>query len=187
MNARDGILGRIRKANAHRPRGNGVAPHPIPAIARGSRNDLVARFIARAESVGATVERVPSYVRGGMDDAYVVGESPGPLTAQHKVAITPVIAGIAETGSLLVASGPRRPQLAHFLPETHIAVLPVDRIVGSYEEGYALVRDEAARTHNGVLPRAITLITGPSRTSDIERTLQIGVHGPRRLHIILTG
>jgi L-lactate dehydrogenase complex protein LldG len=95
------------------------------------------------------------------------------------------VAGIAETGSLLVASGPGTPQLRHFLPDIHIAALAAERIVGGYEDGWALLRAESARVRNGIMPRAATLITGPSRTSDIERTVQIGVHGPRRLHIVL--
>ena len=102
------------------------------------------------------------------------------MDASNTVGITPAFAGIAETGTLLVHSGPRNPNQLHFLPETHIAVLWTKAIVGSYEEAWNRIVNRFK-----TLPRNVTLITGPSRSSDIERQLQIGVHGPHRLHIVL--
>ena len=84
----------------------------------------------------------------------------------------------------MVHSGPEVANLLHFLPETHIAVLAAAQIVGAYEDAWARLRAAVAET-GGVMPRAVTLITGPSRTADIERTPQIGVHGPRKLHIVV--
>jgi len=211
MSARDDILARIRHANARAPRGPSEPPHPIPAIARGTPEALIDRFMKRAALAGATVMRIDRLAQiPGEIAAFLEREQAaraiafshdlftaldwqaagitarcGPTQAEDAVSLTPAVAGIAETGSLLVASGPGTPQLRHFLPDIHIAALAVDRVVGGYEEGWAMLRAEAARMHNGVMPRAATLITGPSRTSDIERTLQIGVHGPRRLHIVL--
>lgn len=211
MSARDDILARIRHANARAPRGAAAPAHPIPAIARGTPDALIDRFIKRAALAGATVMRIdrlaqlPGEIAGFLEreqvpraiafshELFTVLDWPaagitaryGPTQAEDTVSLTPAVAGIAETGSLLVASGPGTPQLRHFLPDIHIAALAADRVVGGYEDGWATLRAEAARMHNGVMPRAATLITGPSRTSDIERTLQIGVHGPRRLHIVL--
>jgi len=169
------------------------------------------RFIDMALFAGATVSRLrqPSDVPGevaafvareGLGDELVMAAdaalarmewsarprlvirrgAPGP---DERVAVTPVFAGIAETGTLMVHSGPEVANLLHFLPETHIAVLAAAQIVGAYEDAWARLRAAVAET--GVMPRAVTLITGPSRTADIERTPQIGVHGPRKLHIVV--
>ena len=66
------------------------------------------------------------------------------------------------------------------LPETHIAVVPANRIVAGMEEAFALIRKEC-----GMLPRAVNLISGPSRTGDIEQTIVLGAHGPYRVHILV--
>ena len=78
----------------------------------------------------------------------------------------------------MVASGPTTPYTLNFLPDNHVAVLKTIDVVGAYEDAW--------RRIGRPLPRTVTLITGPSRSSDIERTVTIGVHGPLRLHIILT-
>ena len=66
------------------------------------------------------------------------------------------------------------------LPDTHVAVVPADRIVDGMEDAFALIRREV-----GNLPRAVNLISGPSRTGDIEQTIVLGAHGPFRVHIIV--
>ena len=66
------------------------------------------------------------------------------------------------------------------MPDTHIAVLRADRVVSGMEEAYALVRRE-----RGTMPRAVNLISGPSRTGDIEQTIVLGAHGPFRVHILV--
>ena len=68
----------------------------------------------------------------------------------------------------------------HLLPETHIAVVPADRVVAHYEDGFKRIRSERGR-----LPRATNLVSGPSRTGDIEQTIVLGAHGPYRVHVIL--
>ena len=93
--------------------------------------------------------------------------------------VTGAVCGVAETGTLILTSGPDSPTTLNLLPDTHIVVLSTDSIVGSYEDGWDLLR---AR---GELPRTVNMITGPSRTGDIEQTIQLGAHGPRRLHILL--
>ena len=69
--------------------------------------------------------------------------------------------------------------------DSHIAVVDAKSIVGGYEDAWARVRKNGEK--GGALPRTVTLITGPSRSSDIERIVTIGVHGPRRLPIVLVG
>ncbi len=84
----------------------------------------------------------------------------------------------------MLHSGPSGPTTLNFLPETNVVVLPMDRMVGAYEEAWDLLRD---RFGSETMPRTVNFISGPSRTADIEQTIQLGAHGPRRLHIILVG
>jgi L-lactate dehydrogenase complex protein LldG len=96
------------------------------------------------------------------------------------VGITGAFCAIAETGTLLLLSGPETPPATSLLPETHIAVVARERIVAGMEDAWALLRGE-----RGTLPRAVNFISGPSRTADIEQTVTMGAHGPYRVHIIL--
>jgi L-lactate dehydrogenase complex protein LldG len=99
---------------------------------------------------------------------------------EDMVGITGCFCAIAETGTLLLLSGPDTYSSAALLPETHIALLPVARIVGAMEDAFAL-----AKAERGELPRATNFISGPSRTGDIEQTIVLGAHGPYRVHVIL--
>ncbi len=98
------------------------------------------------------------------------------------VGVTGVFCAIAETGTLMLCSGADTPASASLLPETHIAIVPVRRIVAHMEDGWDLARAEL-----GQLPRAVNFISGPSRTADIEQTIVLGAHGPYRVHIIIAG
>ncbi len=100
-----------------------------------------------------------------------------------QVGVTSALAGVAETGTLMALSGPAHPSTLNFLPETHIVVLPASRIAKSYED----VWEDIRRRYPERLPRTVNMITGPSRSGDIEQTLTLGAHGPRRLHVILVG
>jgi L-lactate dehydrogenase complex protein LldG len=97
------------------------------------------------------------------------------------VGITGCFCAIAETGTLMLVSGPETAATTSLLPETHIAVVPVARIVPAMEEGFALLRAEFGEN----LPRAVNFVSGPSRTGDIEQTIVLGAHGPYRVHLIL--
>jgi L-lactate dehydrogenase complex protein LldG len=97
------------------------------------------------------------------------------------VSVTGAFAGIAETGTLMLVSGADTPTTLNFLPDTHIVVLRADQIVGPYEDAW----DRLRRATEGRLPRTVNFISGPSRTGDIEQRIQLGAHGPRRLHIVL--
>jgi L-lactate dehydrogenase complex protein LldG len=103
----------------------------------------------------------------------------GRATGSEQVSLTDAFAGIAETGTLMLRSGADAPTTLNFLPDTNIVLLRADRIVGAYEAAWALLRGA------GAMPRTVNFITGPSRSADIEQTLQLGAHGPRRLHILL--
>jgi L-lactate dehydrogenase complex protein LldG len=88
--------------------------------------------------------------------------------------------GIAETGTLMLPSTPERPVTLNLLADTEIVVLRASAVVGAYEDAWDKLRAEI-----GGMPRNVMLITGPSRSADIEQTLELGAHGPRRLHIVL--
>src|SRR5882724_3861429 len=191
-----------------------VAAHPrnlVPARAAGldarSRIDL---FIAMAEEAQATAVRVGSlaavpeavahYLAAeNLPAELVLAPDPSldeipwsarPLLRIHRgraepgdaVSLTPCFAAIAETGTLMLISGAQTPTTLNFLPDTHIVVVRGDQVVASYEDGLDRLRATGAPA---TLPRVINFITGPSRTADIEQHIELGAHGPRRLHIVL--
>ncbi|GAB4394937.1 MAG: lactate utilization protein [Kiloniellaceae bacterium] len=106
----------------------------------------------------------------------------GIARAEDATSVTGTFAGIAETGTLMMASGPEAPITLNFLPENHIVVLRASQVTGTYEEAWTRLR---AVVGQGKMPRAVNFITGPSRTGDIEQTILLGAHGPRRLHVLL--
>ena len=79
----------------------------------------------------------------------------------------------------MLISGAETPTTLNFLPDTHIVVVRGEQVVAAYEDGWDRLRDR------GAIPRTVNFITGPSRTGDIEQRIELGAHGPRRLHIIL--
>lgn len=103
----------------------------------------------------------------------------GPAIESDDVSLTTCFCGVAETGTLVLLSSPESPTTLNFLPETHIVLLDEKNIVGHYEDAWDLIR-----THH-LSPRTINFITGPSRTGDIEQTIQMGIHGPKQLIILL--
>lgn len=174
---------------------------PLPEI----REDLIARFRSRAEAMVCTVEEVACLADAPAAAARylqsVNASSQGcvwPRLAaldwagagmrlearvakgDDAVGVTGVFAAIAETGTLMVVSGPETPSSVSLVPETHIAIVPVSRIVAHMEDGWDLARGEL-----GQLPRAVNFISGPSRTADIDQTIVVGAHGPSRVHVIL--
>ncbi len=99
-------------------------------------------------------------------------------------AVSAAFAGIAETGTVALVSGPDNPTTLNFLPDNHIVLLPREAIEADYESVFMKLR---ATYGKGVAPRTLNFITGPSRSADIEQTLLLGAHGPRRLHIVVVG
>ena len=96
-----------------------------------------------------------------------------------KAGLTGALSAIADTGTLVIPSGQGRPLGASLLAEFHIAIIRASQIVPSLEEA---LRNNEVRNAS-----ALALVTGPSRTADIEMTLTIGVHGPKELHVFIVG
>ena len=96
-----------------------------------------------------------------------------------EIGITGADAALAESGSIIVTSGCESPRMASLISEIHIALVHTDQIYASLTHFLAERPDVATRGSNMVV------ITGPSRTADIEQTLTLGVHGPRQVHVIL--
>jgi L-lactate dehydrogenase complex protein LldG len=110
----------------------------------------------------------------------------GPAAPSDEVGLSRAAAGVAETGTLVLASGADNPVTLAFLPETHIVVLAKSKIVGSYEDAMKLVAAEfSARGSPGQMPRTLNMITGASRTGDIGGRIVMGAHGPRRLAVVI--
>lgn len=103
-----------------------------------------------------------------------------PAKDQDLVGVTGAFCAIAETGTLMMLSGPDTPATTSLLPETHVAVLDPSRIVATMEDAWDLMRREYRQP-----PRAVNFISGPSRTADIEQTVTLGAHGPYRVLLIL--
>lgn len=207
MSARDRILDRVRGGVKRATPTILVRPERSLAPMARPVSDRLQDFIARAESLQSTVakvadmsavpEAVAAYLqsqrlpRKGVIwpslkslDWFFSGLTmeARPPVSDDRLGITETFCGIAETGTLLLHSGADHFATTSLLPETHIAVLRSDRIVERMEQAFALMQSEL-----GQLPRATNFISGPSRTADIEQTIVIGAHGPRRVHIILVG
>ncbi len=97
-------------------------------------------------------------------------------------AVSYALGAVAESGSLAMISGTDNPTTLNFLPDTHVVIVAASDIAGDHETVFDRVR---ARSGKGLMPRTVNFITGPSRSGDIEQTLILGAHGPRRLHIVI--
>ena len=153
--------------------------------------------VANGAEVPAAVARylrgtnLPLRVRAG-GDPYLAGlpwqsepaleRLPGPAAAGDEVGLSHAEAAIAETGTLVLASGPDNPVTLDFLPETHIVVVKDEDLVGGYEGAWEKIR---ARYGRRQMPRTVNFVSGPSRTADIGGQLVMGAHGPRRLCVIV--
>jgi L-lactate dehydrogenase complex protein LldG len=121
----------------------------------------------------------PEWIELEWEAAGIAAEA-RPAEGSDLVGVTGTFCAIAETGTLMMLSGPRTPPSTSLLPETHIAVVRTDQIVPAMEDAWSLLRAQA-----GAMPRAVNFISGPSRTADIEQTLVLGAHGPYRVHVVL--
>jgi len=186
----------------------------IPARARTlPRPGQVGLFVKMAETVNATVARVkqaddvpaaiadylsrlnlPSRLVRAPDpvlDVLPWNERPlletrrGVAEDTDPVGVTACFAAIAETGTLMLHSGATGPTRNNFLPDTHVVVVRASQVVAAYEDGWDRLRTARSRDGGFAMPRTVNFITGPSRTADIEQKIELGAHGPRRLHIVL--
>ncbi|MFG1461473.1 lactate utilization protein [Xanthobacter sp. DSM 24535] len=108
----------------------------------------------------------------------------GPSDGRQLAGLSHAFAGIAESGTVVMLSGPDNPSTLNLLPDHHLVVVDARDVAGDYET----VWDRIRWTYGpGVLPRTVNWITGPSRSADIEQTLLLGAHGPRSLHVLLVG
>ena len=106
----------------------------------------------------------------------------GPSDGNQLAAVSHAFGAIAESGTLMLTSGPDNPTTLNFLPDTHIVVVDAADVAGDYETLWTRLRSQYGE---GAMPRTVNLITGPSRSADIEQTLILGAHGPRRLHVVI--
>jgi L-lactate dehydrogenase complex protein LldG len=126
----------------------------------------------------ARLSALPWQLEGALE--VTVGASDG----QQLASVSHAFAAVAETGTLVLTSGTDNPTTLNFLPDNHIVVVDVNDVVGDFETIVARLRGHFGERQ---LPRLVNLITGPSRSADIEQTLILGAHGPRRLHVVLVG
>ncbi|MBI1182360.1 MAG: lactate utilization protein C [Alphaproteobacteria bacterium] len=194
--SREQILGRLRRFA--RPEVD-LAPAPPPPAQAGAILDL---FVERLGAARATVDRAAGLAEVPAAAArYLAGQNlparlrlaPGlagrldfaatPLTLEDGLpeadgiaVLTDCLAGVAETGTFVAASGPGSDPRLNLLAETLIVVVATGRVAASYEDVWRML--------DGT-PRLVGFVTGASRTADIEQTIEWGAHGPRRLHVIL--
>jgi len=181
----------------------------IPKRAEVTGAERLAQFKLQAEEALATVALVPdaeavpaeaarylrdanlpATLRMGEDSrlaampwgSTTIDVSKGASAGGDLNALSHAFGGVAETGTLAMVSGPDNPTTLNFLPDNHIVVVAAQDLAGSYEETFDRLRSAYGK---GAMPRTLNLITGPSRSADIEQTLILGAHGPRKLHIIV--
>jgi len=149
--------------------------------------DAVARYLAERNLPARLVMTPdPGLAEIPWGNAAMLEIRNGLAAGDEAVGVTGCLAAVAETGTLALASGPASPTRNNFLPDTHIVVLRRADVVGIYEEVWDRLRARAGGDGT-FMPRTVNFITGPSRTGDIAQKLELGAHGPRRLHIVLVG
>ncbi len=197
------------KAKRREVAGRIAAPpaHPIPARSRvgvAARRDLFIRMaeMAKASVTGlAKAEALPEILGGVLDERgfgrdilatcepqmLALPWAGAGLSLHHgrghgatQASVALAVAGVAETGSLLFLSAPESPMTVQLLCDLHCVLLLESRIFGTMEDALADLR-----AGHPALPAAVTFVTGPSRTADIEQQMQLGAHGPRELRIYL--
>ncbi|MEO9176575.1 MAG: LUD domain-containing protein [Gaiellales bacterium] len=215
LSARDELLARVRRALADVPETERPVDVPVErAYARSlglDAGDVIARLVDRLADYGADVRRcapgdeartIEAALAEGARRIGIPADLPASLRPQGSELVedrelptrgdeglegldgvlTTCSVAIAETGTICLAGGVGDGRRALTLvPDLHVCVVPVDRVVSSVPEGIAALA-EAARAG-----RPITLASGPSATSDIELNRVAGVHGPRRLVVVLVG
>ncbi len=195
--ARENILKRVRASQIA-----GQA-HSLPELIRPLINaDHIVQFREKLELGGGSLSRVKDHAAAAAliidfliekqlpmqlrlapalqhmqwDDRVEV--SYGKSNGNDLVSATPAFCAIAETGSVILLSGSDSPTSLNFLPDFHFVIVESSQLVPHIEDAWVKLRQ------NKAVPRTINMITGPSKTADVEQTLQIGAHGPRQLKVI---
>jgi L-lactate dehydrogenase complex protein LldG len=181
----------------------------IPARGQLDAAGRLALFKAMAEAASATVtevespQEVPQAVAAYLRDHNLpatlrMGDDPrlaampwrdtslelasGRSDGHDLNAISHAFGAVTETGTLVMTSGADNPTTLNVLPDNHIVVLSAADVGGDLESVWPKLREALGK---GAMPRALNMVTGPSRSADIEQTLFLGAHGPRNLHIVL--
>lgn len=192
-----------------------LAGHPPGVVPERGQLPPAARlklFAQMVEAAAGTVERaadaagipaavaaylraqnLPPVIRHG--DAPLLATAPWESTGTLEVrrgasdgadlaAVSHAFAAVAETGTLVLTSGADNPTTLNFLPDIHIVVVSATDVASDFETVMTRLREHFGA---GNMPRTVNMITGPSRSADIEQTLILGAHGPRSLHVIVVG
>jgi L-lactate dehydrogenase complex protein LldG len=193
--AKEEILARVRAALGPSPQAP-VVPRDYRAAGTLPRDGVVELFCERVAEYQATVTRVAPgeldeaiarALDGAANVASTLGDDPtAGLTVAQLDALDAVVTGaalaIADTGTIVLDSGPESgPRALTLVPDHHVCVVRAHTIVPSVPDAVAALADAAREG------RPITLVSGPSATSDIELDRVEGVHGPRRLDVIVSG
>ena len=184
------------------------SPALIPERGRSEGPAKTALFVSEAERADADVRRlahmgdVPGVVKSILTESKItalkaapaetlqamdwanIGVAFGRGEGSDHIGLSVAYGAVAETGTLVMTSGPSSPTTLNFLPDVHMVVIREKDIAANYEEVWDRLRVEA-ESDAPRLPRTVNWITGPSRTADIEQTLLLGAHGPRKLIILL--
>ena len=171
--------------DGHEPQMNS---DPCKSMSQRAVTSLVEEFKLNLEAVDGhcliarNAVEVEAAVKGITKGKRIASSDAPPPTKDlfnFDVGITRAQAGIAETGTLMLDSSVEQNRLVSLVPPVHIAILDASRIYATLGETLAMLQ-----SGNEISP-AITFITGPSRTADIELTLAIGVHGPQELYVVI--
>ena len=209
--SREAMLRRVRTA-VGRGAGQPIPdPPPVLLYPPDPGLDCVARFTQRLELLGGVVHRAASHSEAraqverllngraaiasnaALLNACGIHNIPGVVSgvtdrevlrdhcATHPVGISGAEYGLADTGSLVMLAGPQNPRMVSLLPPVHIAVLEAGRILAGIDHLLAVL------PHPPADASSMVLITGPSRTGDIEQISIRGVHGPGEIYVVLVG
>lgn len=184
---------------------------PLPERAKAEGEAAISAFTGHFEAQGVSVTRVsnaeavPKAVAAFLSNTHpgeplVAGTDtwlaampwagamlklkPWSVTEIPVVGLSRAVAGISETGTLVLVSGPANPATLNYLPETHIAIIEAANIKGGMEEAFKLA---AAASAPALMPRTLALVSGASRTADVGGKLVRGAHGPKRLAVVIIG
>jgi L-lactate dehydrogenase complex protein LldG len=203
---RERVLAGIRESLGRDAPSGPITPLPGSAPRPAAALDRVAQFVAKMREKSATVEALDSLAEVGAavqrfvaaqkadprlrvsaalsDVAWPEGltVSQGAAVREDQTSVTPCFAALSESGAVVTLSGADTPSSLNFIPDNHIVVVHAAQVVDHLEDVWARLRASGL-----AMPRTVNIISGPSRTADIEQTIQLGAHGPRRLHILLVG
>ena len=210
--ARENIMQRIRQANEFCAEANAqqMIEQRLHQHARGPRpqwpGNLITHFIKKAQQSAASISMVDgeadlvdavraylveqsvdnrllcastALIKGlnWPDDVFIEARA---ATTHDKVVLVEAFAGIAETGSVVMCSSQETPVSLNFLADYFICVVHQKNVVNTIDDLWKKIREEKSQ-----MPRAVNIITGPSRTADVEQIIQMGAHGPRKVHVLL--